>query len=407
MRCLDTVPSALPLALLLAACSADVQPAGDAAPGADASGDAAAGDGPPFAMPLYRIGPRSAFGGSFGQEPIAGTIELPASAGVGSFADWTFRGHGLAGGPATSASAPDEVGDRVVSQIVIEIDTATSAPGDAREILTASSPDGLVLTAVLEADRTVAFSPESTARNALSLAAVREDPAPFEEVYYTGLRAGDDPILDARVFAVATAIAENLAGGGDGAILPGGAARAGSDVFRRIDAAIGEGEAPVVEPPACAACLGRAELAAGAGQAAFRSAGGTSPHVPVAGEAFSFFFYTAPAAGELHLRQRLPDGTQSPASDPFRIGTETPALPEPVTLTLEETGARACGATAGHWVVFLSSGTELAVGFAAVEATSDCVELPAADIPSEVALLSAIQVSPEGRIGPPSETVFP
>ena len=404
MRRLSTVP----LALLLAACSADPAPAGDASPGGlDASADAAPADGPPFAMPLYRIGPRSAFGGSFGQAPIAGTIELPRSAGVESFADWTFRGHGLAGGPATSASEPEEVGDRLVSEIVIEIDTASSSPAEDREILTARSPDGLVLTAVLEADGTVAFSPESTARNALSLAAVREDAAPFEEVYYTGLRAGDDPILDAKVFAIATAIGEHLAGGGDGGILPGGAARAGTEVFRRIDAAIGEGPAPVIEPPACAGCLGRAGLPAGAGQAAFRSEGGTSPHVPVTGEAFSFFFYTAPAGGDLHLRQRLPDGTQSPASDPFQIGTDDPELPEAVTLTLEGAGARACGATPGHWVVFLASGTELAVGFAALEASADCVELPARDIPAEVALLTAIQVSPEGRVGPPSETVFP
>ena len=78
-------------------------------------------------------------------------------------------------------------------------------------------------------------------------------------------------------------------------------------------------------------------------------------------------------------------------------------------MSLDAGRALACGVTAGHWVVFFDTGTELATGFAAVKATVDgsCVGIALADLPAGVALLNAAQVAPDRRVGGPSNIVFP
>ena len=107
--------TALVVLLLAGACgeprATTEQP--DASQSVDASSDQ------PFSLPLYRIGSRNGLQGSFVQNPISGTIELPIGAGISSFADWTFVGHGIESGPADSVSAPRRVGDRTVADITI------------------------------------------------------------------------------------------------------------------------------------------------------------------------------------------------------------------------------------------------------------------------------------------------
>jgi hypothetical protein len=311
-------------------------------------------------------------------------------------------------GPAGSPSEPREEGGRIIADISINVDTAFSAPADAREILTAISPGGIVLTSVIGASRTIAFSPESTALQALDLAGVREDPVPFEDVYYTGRRAGDDPVLDEAVPGVAAAIEERLHSAGDSGILPSGSAAPGTTVFAAVTAAVGAASPPVVDPPTCGQCLGEITYGAPGGQAAVFTAGGYPlPHFPAATERASFFFYSAATAGALYVRQRLPDGAQSAASSLFQVGDEEATPPGALTLTLDADGARACGADPGNWIVFFSSATELSIGFAAVAPTGGCAFLPAAEIPEQAALLSATQISSDRRVGRPSESVFP
>jgi hypothetical protein len=408
-RCRWLCPVWAPLVLLslIAAGCGSQGDLGGSVPDASISPDGAQDDGPPFALPVYRIGPRSAFQGAFGQDPIHGTIEIPLAAGVTSFSDWTFSGHGLVSGAAQAMGEAQQVGGRLLAELTIEIDTAFSAPAEAREIITATSPGGIVLTAVLAADRTIEFSPESTARNALALAGVREAAEPFFEVYYTGLRAGDDPAIDAAVPSVAGAIESRLSGPGDSGVLPGGTARFGTGVFEALDAAIGDGPAPIVDPPGCRMCLGTVSLPSAGGQVAVFGDSGPMPHMPAATDQLSFFFYTVPLTGDLYLRQRLADGGQSPASAGFQVEEDEIEPPAGLTLTLEEGGARACGADPGNWVVFFASGTELAVGFVTLKATETCVFLPGDQIHEDVGLLTAMQVAPDRRISPPSETVFP
>ena len=390
--------------------------AGDAS-GLDASpGDAGVREGPPFALPIYRLGPRLAFGGGFSLE-VSGRIALPsAAASAGDLDDLEVHGHGLPAGVPVQIETPRVEGDRLVADFRATVSFIADDPVRSREIFRAELPSlGARLFGLLGAGDVLHFDLESTARQALALSRIPEEGGLYaEEVSYFGLAEGDDLAIDHAVPTIAAELEAALIARAGSALAPTGFATPSSELFLLLDASVAGARlaAPGVEAPASAVHLGRLSGLRGGEQVAlWLGTNGPLPTfvLPQGATEASFFFYSVGAVGpEIYARQRG-GASQTPASERFVVPTTpAPELPGDPSLTLHESGdAEACDLTPGHHVVFFSSGTELAIGFAAIAVESHCHTLRAAEIPEGVGLLTAMQVNGEGVIGPPSNIVFP
>jgi hypothetical protein len=267
------------------------------------------------------------------------------------------------------------------------------------------------LATTLDSSKELHFSLASTALQALASAEVREDPIPFEEVYYTGARPGDRVDLDDHVAAVASAMEAHLTDVGNTGVTTRAQALPETVVFNAIETMFAGVPAPVVVAPATAGHLGKITAPAGSTLAFFSESTGYSPHftLPPGDQEASFFLYSVALDQPRYLRARQPSGDNSLASSTFLVPSTPPGPgPDAPTLELLTTVARACGGVVGNFLVFFSSSTELAVGFAAVPVGADgCGSLSLAEIPTEVGLLNAIQVAPDLRFSDPSGIVFP
>jgi hypothetical protein len=139
-----------------------------------------------FTLPLFRIGPRTTSQGAFGQGSLQGALSLPVTANTPTtFEGWEVRSQ-FAAGTVTFASTVDDGGTRAVA-FAYELTTASSAPRESREIITATSADSrTVLMTVLDGRRELHFSLESTALQALALNEVRTRLPIFTEAYLDG-----------------------------------------------------------------------------------------------------------------------------------------------------------------------------------------------------------------------------
>jgi hypothetical protein len=377
----------------------------------DGGGQAAVDAGPTFEVPVpsYRLGPRSTFGGSFAQAVQPGTIRLPATLASEDLDSWMISSR--AGAAIADAQPPRLEGDELVIDFTIQLDTLFEVPAMSRELFTATAGP-VVLSTVADPDDSLHFTLGSTALQALALAGVRDDDLPLEEVYATGARPGDEPALDRVVAAVVPVLADALAEEGTTHVDASGMAAPGSTVFAAVDQAIAaDGVAtPIVHAPSSLVHLGVLEVDPVGGRVALFVGRRPLAHmaVPPGTTRVGFWFLTIALGDDvpIHARQRTPAGLQSRASTIFTVPTTVPAAPPAPTLTIEADGFRACGGTPGSTILFVALGTEIAVGFDArlVPADGGCVT--AAD-PGGVALLGAMQISPEGVVGEPSETLFP
>jgi hypothetical protein len=364
-------------------------------------------------LPLFRVGPRSSFQGGFGQQ-LTGTLSLPATAGVSSFDGWEVTSRVQTGTLALSPARND--GGTLEADLDLTITTGSTAPATDREVFSAVSPDGgAVLLATLDDQRQLRFSIESTALQALALAEVRPNEPFLFEAYYFGARKGDRPALDSAVPAVAAAMHALLSATGSTGVSTAGFARPGTPVFAAIDSATSTPSmpAPVVTPGASSQHLTSVATSGEPGTlAVWLGDGAPLPNLPVlAGRrTVPLFFYSIDPTGlPLYVRFRAEDGGQTPASAVFTLPGATATPPAGPEVTLGADQVTACNVTPGNQVVFFNSGTELAVGFAAVAAPLDggCATLPRSAVTPDVGLLHAAQVTPQGLVGSPGNTLFP
>lgn len=370
----------------------------------------------PVPIPTFRLGPRSSMGvGFYGPYKFKGTISVPVGTkGFVDFSSFEVMGHG-GSGTVDTVSAPRQEGGMWVSDLTVSVNTYADVPAQSREILTAVSADkSIVLTAVLTKNNKINFSPGSTARQVLSLAGVCSDSRALEEVYYFGVRKGDDPKIDRAVPAVESAITSLLTAHGSSGIYNTGFAVSDTAVFDAVDNSVGAPgvDPPVVAAPATFASLGTVRLPANVTQVAIWMGGQVLPQMvlPQDTTALGFFFYSLGAGPEtpMYVRARLSDGTQTRASPVFHVPRAANDLPDSPTVTLVTGGAQACGSR-GHWILFLNSSTELALGFEALKAedADGCVFVPSQSYPPDTSLLSAVQITKGLLVSPAGNIVFP
>lgn len=373
--------------------------------------DAGAADAGPVVLPLFRIGPRSSFQGAFGQPAITGSITLPLGPQTPTdFTGWSISSPVMSG---TVAFAPpaDDAGLREVG-FTVTLSTASSAPLAARELFTAASPDaGTILRTVLSPQGQLHFTLDSSALQALSVSEARAEDSFLAEAYYLGAAPGDVPALDSAVPAVSGAMRTLFTATGRTGLSPSGFPLPGTAVFDAVDQgrATSGLAAPVVTPGASSLHVTEVALPGTAGTLAL-FVGGRAPQpsmpIPAGTTRAGFFLYSLGSVSEpLFVRFTTADGGHSPASARFQLPEPLGSGPAEPTLALDAGVARACGLTANHHVVFFASSTELAIGFAAAQTDGGCVTL--APVPAVVGLLNAAQVAPDGRVGAPSNTVFP
>jgi hypothetical protein len=400
------------VSLLLAACgdaTNGVTPDAGSDPRVDASSDER-----PFPLPVFRIGPRSAFGGGFGPFEFTGTIRLPTTTrDFTSFSGWRFYAHGPGPGVPVTLSSTTVAGTDKVATFTISVTTASTAPREAREVFTAISPDeSITLFTVLAEDSTLSFTLASTARQAILRARVRSDDPILEDAYYWGAAAQDDAALDDQVDSVASAMATSLEANGSNGISPSGFPRSESPVFSALDAAVATSgtSALVVEPPPSQGHVGVVRNTGAGHFALWLGDHGPSPTmtVPPGTADVGFFFGTTSLTTDtrVHARMLTAAGQHTPASQVFQIATASSGPTSP-TLSWNTGAVRACGLAAASWALFIAPQTELAVGFAAAQAGHDgCAELPTADVPAAVTAVAAYEVTAQRAIGLPSETAL-
>lgn len=405
---------------LLSSCQCQPMPEGDADSGSDAGPVEAVHDGGVDAghdagveaglvLPLFRVGPRSRFQGIYGPADLAGHFTLPVlDGGPRSFDGWVVRSRVNLGTTFVTNTWLD--GGFHQASMSARVSTATSAPGLAREVFSAESPDGgTVLLATLDAQGLLEFSLESTALQALALAEVRVSGPLLSEDYDFGARSGDRPALELAVPSVMAAIRAELEATGHSGLSRSGVASPGSGVFRAIDAARAT---PGLPPPhVVPGSSGRHLTVVGVEPSAIAlgiwpAGEDPLPIVPVSGITVPLFFHALNLEGvPLVARYRSLDGGSSPASSVFVLGPSPAPLPEGLVTEFDAGVATACGVAAGNTAVFFETSTELAVGFAAARPSpgESCVQ---ARVPS-VPLLNAAQVTPQGLVGDPGNIVFP
>ncbi len=382
-----------------------------------------AGDEAPFPLPVYRLGPRVGTAGGF-SIPITGTLRVPTD---------TFGFVDFSSVVIAAATQPDAVIDGL-SGTTVEGDSfmatfsgmgtfASSAPVADREIVLANLPGkDMILLAVPADGGVLAFSPLSTALQALVLAHVPDGLVfTIEDATAFGVAPGDHPRLDAAMAGVASVISAQLASTGGTGLDRRGMPILGTPVHEAINAVVATGDlaTPTLEGPFARNRLGIVgNLVDGAVAVLWSRHSG--PSVPLSAQprssAVSFFPLDDWWAPGMLVSARQSSGGGLDASQSLASTgqvylpalSDAPLAPALDVVSTADPLLRASGVSSGNWVVVFASATTRSVGFMAIRAPagSDAVTASLAGISPLAGGYFVVQIDERLAVSEPSNIVY-